>query len=288
MTSNSVKHRKFKISARKQKRKNKLNASFYSALSEVNKNVSETLKNTLNQIESFLSIQHFLDTGTFTPAFHGWPISPDFPYLLLKLLNTEMYDAIIEFGSGTSTWLIASALEQITNNANHRGEPRKPWIHLAFEHELEYFKKTKNLLLGANISTNVQFHHTPLKKYSRSGLETDVNEFPFYDCQHILDIHTSVLNLRDSKVLIVVDGPPASTGPFARYPALPLVLDLFPKANIDLLLDDYIRADEKQIMQKWIHELTTSNVNHTKEVIRLEKDACLLKVRHNNMEKNSA
>jgi len=39
------------------------------------------------------------------------------------------------------------------------------------------------------------------------------------------------------RVLVIVDGPPAATGPHARYPAGPLVLQHFAGAQIDFLME---------------------------------------------------
>lgn len=48
------------------------------------------------------------------------------------------------------------------------------------------------------------------------------------------------------RILVIVDGPPASTGPHTRYRAGPIVADSFPRVHIDFVLDDYLREDEKR------------------------------------------
>jgi hypothetical protein len=55
---------------------------------------------------------------------------------------------------------------------------------------------------------------------------------------------------------MIVDGPPGATGPQARYPALPALLQAIPSdparpLQITLLLDDMIRADEQATAAAW-------------------------------------
>ena len=54
--------------------------------------------------------------------------------------------------------------------------------------------------------------------------------------------------------LLVVDGPPGLLRPQARYPALPVLRErLSPGASI--LLDDTHRADEREIVRRWLDEV---------------------------------
>jgi hypothetical protein len=66
-----------------------------------------------------------------------------------------------------------------------------------------------------------------------------------------------------------VDGPPNITDPHARLPALPLLFDMLPKSEFDLILDDYNRTEEKEIAEKWKELLTEKSVNYTETVIPL-------------------
>ena len=65
--------------------------------------------NAVKQVEAYTSLQGYLATGELMPILHGWPISPDFALLLVQLLEQQSFDAIIEFGSG-STLVVARAL----------------------------------------------------------------------------------------------------------------------------------------------------------------------------------
>jgi len=53
--------------------------------------------------------------------------------------------------------------------------------------------------------------------------------------------------------LVLIDGPPAATGPKARYPALPYIIDLLaPHATV--ILDDAHRQEEADIVEEWLRE----------------------------------
>ena len=76
--------------------------------------------------------------------------------------------------------------------------------------------------------------------------------------------------------MVLVDGPPNTTGKHARYAALPIVLAYFDQANIDFLVDDYRRYDEKEIIQLWLEELQSAGRQAILTEKKLEKGACLI------------
>jgi hypothetical protein len=54
--------------------------------------------------------------------------------------------------------------------------------------------------------------------------------------------------------LLLVDGPPGSAGTQARYPALPVLSDRLADGAI-VVLDDFSRADETTIVERWCAEI---------------------------------
>ena len=80
------------------------------------------------------------------------------------------------------------------------------------------------------------------------------------------------------RILVVVDGPPTTTGKHARYPAMPIIIDCFAGAQIDFLLDDYDRKDEKEVVKKWLKDVECKQLKFTLVEMKMEKDACLIKV----------
>ena len=61
--------------------------------------------------------------------------------------------------------------------------------------------------------------------------------------------------------LLFVDGPPGTTGPQARYPALPLLGSRLAPGAV-LVLDDADRPDEQEIVKRWQSEHPDLVVRH--------------------------
>jgi len=230
--------------------------------------VAKHIANSTQQLESYLAIQHYMATGKRLPAFHGWPVSPDFGYLLIELIEEHQYDLVVEFGSGTSTVLIAQTL------ANVQQRIGKPSQQVTFEHLENYHAQTQDLLNAAGLSRGVRLVHSPLVPYNAPNGKT----YSYYSCQETLAQIANSRNSKDIKILVVVDGPPAKTGPLARYPALHAIWPLFDGASFDLLLDDYNRQDEKDIVHCWDDVLTKCNFNPAITRYLFEKEAALLSV----------
>lgn len=236
----------------------------------VESSLKKEVLNATKQIEAFVGLQTYFNTGDLIPDMHGWPISPDFALLLIELLETNDYDLVIEFGSGTSTILIAKTLK----NVAARRATRAPVKQLAFEHQEKYFEQTLAGLKQAGHAEAVQLVLSPLVPY----VAPNGNTYPYYDCQQTLSDVAKSSKATASRILVLVDGPPGTTGRHARYPALPVVMSGFLGSTIDLLLDDYIRADEKEVAQVWLQDIKTLGMTCSVVEKNLEKGAVLINV----------
>ena len=227
--------------------------------------------NTMRQLEALQRLQGYMGEDFLMPDMHGWPISPDLGVLLIRLIEAEPYDAVIEFGSGVSTAVIATALQK----AAHRTGGLAPPL-VSFEHLEDYLGQTANILEQAQLREQVALTSAPLVDYVGS----DGNHYRYYDCGDALRQLREQLRTTAPRILILVDGPPAATGPKARYPALPLLLEAFPDtARLDFLMDDYIREDERAIVEEWEAYLAQQGRSFHRQVYpHMEKQACLLKV----------
>ena len=230
--------------------------------------VAKHIANSTQQLESYLAIQHYMATGKRLPAFHGWPISPDFGYLLIELIEEHQYDLVVEFGSGSSTVLIAQALANVKQRTGKHSQ------QVAFEHLENYHAKTQALLNAAGLARAVQLVHAPLAPYNVPNGEI----YSYYSCHHALAQIANSRNPSDLRILVVVDGPPAKTGPLARYPALHAIWPLFDGATCDILLDDYNRPDEREIVRYWVEVLKKCNFDPEITRYFFEKEAALLSV----------
>ncbi|MBH3415866.1 tetratricopeptide repeat protein [Pseudomonas putida] len=228
--------------------------------------------NNAQQIEAFMDLQNFFNHGRHLPKMHGWPISPDLALYLIDIVNTNPYDLVLEFGSGTSTILIAQALA-----LKEQSHPLKSATkQIAFEHLDEYYVKTLQDLNRHQLADRVGLKLATLKATTFPG-----GDYLYYDCEESLIDLAGELSQDQPRILVLVDGPPARTGKHARYPALPMMLRHFPQAKMDIVLDDYGRTEEKGVVELWTTLLNGSN-HHTYElkVIEMEKDACVISIRN--------
>jgi|APTNR8051073442_1049403.scaffolds.fasta_scaffold06500_2 hypothetical protein len=243
-------------------------------LVHVRKSLEATLKkevlNAARQIEAYLSIQNYFNTGHFTAEMHRSAVSPDFGLYLIELLETGSYDVVVEFGSGLSTVIIAKAINKITPPGQHTSATS----FVSYDHLQRYYDKTRARLKQTGLDGRVQLTLAPLSPYAAANGKT----YAYYDCQETL-VDLARKHASDSlRMLVVVDGPPGTTGLHARYPALPMILAQFGKATIDFVLDDYSRTDERDVVKIWCSELTQMQRTYEKKSFPFEKGALFLRV----------
>lgn len=234
------------------------------------KTIKTELANATRQLEAYANLVQLLQGHSAMPPLHGWPVSPDLAVLLLQQLATRQYDLVLEFGSGSSTVLLAQQIRQLS--LADAALPRAG--QLAFEHLEAFHAQTLAQLNERGLAEMVTLHCKPLVPYAAA----DGTAYPYYDCEPALLAAALATGKSTPSVFVLVDGPPSATGRHARYPALPLLLTTFPTAQFDIWLDDYIRTDEQEIAQQWEAELRQAGRNFKSKVHRLEKDAFHLRI----------
>jgi len=235
--------------------------------------VKKEIGNATKQIEAVIGLQGYFASGqlpNFNTEHHTWPISPDFALYLIELIEFNDYDLIIEFGSGLSTVIVAKTLEKKSCKRSNK----KQVCFFSFDHLETYYQRTLSQLKHAGLVERVQLIHAPLKDWVASNGDV----YQFYSCESVISALAEKYLSTGLRMLIVVDGPPAATGKHARYPAAPLILKYFAGAHIDLLLDDYIRDDEKEIAKLWEADVATAKLLYTTTERKLEKGAFLLSI----------
>lgn len=267
-------------------------ASHKDAVAKSAENLAETIKRDLSraskdiyrridqatitaakQVEAYIGVHSYLATGelpSLSTEGHAWPVSPDFAQYLIELIDTNEYDAIVEFGSGISTLVMAKVLARKLDDCTELS--CTPLT--SFDHLEQYFSQTLDHLERARLSNLVDLKLAPLVPYKGP----DGAEYLYYDCLNILRDLSEQCTDREVRVLVVVDGPPGDTGKHARYPALPMVLSCFRSGRVDFLLDDYARPDEMEVVVKWEADLSSAGLNFNTAIRKLQKDACLLTV----------
>lgn len=231
--------------------------------------VERQLGNAVKQVEAYTSLQGYLATGELMPILHGWPISPDFALLLVQLLEQQSFDAIIEFGSGSSTLVVARALAHLANRHPTRRQP----VQLAFEHLEEYYDNTAALLARAGLRDCVQLVLAPLTQTEVASGES----YSYYEPGDSLTRLAKQLgDIGVPRILAIVDGPPETVGPLARYPALEMLIGAIPQHSGFLLMDDYRRPGEQEIKRRWLQLLEGRGIEATVTEYPLEKMAVLI------------
>lgn len=226
------------------------------------------LDNAIRQIESFIRLQNYMGADILVPDIHNWAISPDFGVLLIQLVEQNAYDAVIEFGSGTSTLILARALQKVALRTGFASAPL-----LSFDHLEQFQRQSQDYLVRAGLADNASVVFAPLHSWH-------ADETPYYSCEDALWQFRGRLTKALPRILVVVDGPPGTIGLFARHPALPRLLNgLGDSCHFDFLMDDYGRKDERETLVSW--ECSLSQMGRKfirREYGQLEKQACLLEV----------
>ncbi|MGM0768000.1 MAG: hypothetical protein ACQEV6_08245 [Pseudomonadota bacterium] len=263
-----------------------------------NNQLDKKLINAAKQIENTLGLQSYLSTGELPLSYHGWPISPDLALYLTEKLETENYDLVIEFGSGTSTVLFAKVMmkkmlrqrvagsqKRLSNQKSN--SQNQEWIEeallpdsadlpkrvLTFEHNKDYHEQTAGMLRQAGLDQVVNLVFAPLVDYNYQG-----ENYLYYDCDKELRKVAELYQGREPRILVLVDGPPGATGPNARFPALPKLLNYLSTATFEVILDDYNRKEEKAIAEKWIELIKKRSASYTETKIPLEKGAVSISI----------
>ncbi|GGP50348.1 hypothetical protein [Shewanella saliphila] len=257
--------------------------------------IQKQAENSTKQIESFIGVQSFLESGSLTMEYHGWPISSDIALFLLGKIKSNNYDLIIEFGSGTSTRLFAQAMQHdiigtqphIEDLAPKRigKDTRKNEIELVdylqdlpqrvltFEHNKKYYDKTLASLQQNGLDNIVNLVHAPLV-----DCKINNDDYLYYSCDNALKHIADLFEGRTAKILVLIDGPPGATGPLARLPAVTKLLNHLGSHQMDLVLDDYNREEEKTIAERWKETIKARFIDIEEEIVPCEKGAWFCRV----------
>lgn len=188
------------------------------------------------QFEAFHWLTQRLSIQGRLPPLRGWPLSPDVLLELHEWIVEHRPEVVVEFGSGSSTLVIADALSQV-------GSGRL----VSIEHLEQYGHETQANLDRENLSQWVDLRIGELEPWSGEHLNDRED-------QERLWYPVSLLEGVENIDFVLVDGPPGDTCQFARFPALPAIAErLSPGATV--WLDDAARGEEKLICERWAEML---------------------------------
>ena len=206
-------------------------------------------KQAFSQLEALQNLNAVLPVSGVLPATRGWAASPDLLLTLVDLVITERPSLVLECGSGASTLWLALAMRRFGIDGRI----------VALDHEPEYAGKTRDLLARHDVAGLAEVRDAPLESFS-----LDDETYRWYARETWEDL--------EEIDLLFVDGPPAVTGPKARYPALPLLAkSLSPRVTV--VADDLIVPDMQETVRLWLG----SHPDFSSEILPLEKQAAVLR-----------
>jgi predicted O-methyltransferase YrrM len=215
----------------------------------IEKEIKKEINQTFRQLEALQNLSAVLPANAVLPATRGWAASPDLLVVLVDLVITERPSLVVECGSGASTLWLALAMRRSGTGGRI----------IALDHDPVFGGKTRDLLARHDVRDLAEVRDAPLESFSLDG-ET----YSWYARRAWEDL-TGI-------DLLFVDGPPATTGHQARYPALPLLsASLSPVATA--VLDDLVVPDMQKVLRLWLDAYP----DFGSEILPLEKQAAVLR-----------
>jgi len=216
---------------------------------KVGKKIEKEIKQTFRQLEALLNLSAVLPASDVLPATRGWAASPDLLVVLVDLVISERPSLVVECGSGASTLWLALAMRRFGIDGRI----------IALDHDPVFGRKTRDILARHDVRDLAEVRDAPLENFSLDG-----RTYSWYARRAWEDL-TGI-------DLLFVDGPPATTGHQARYPALPLLSgSLSPVATA--VLDDLVVPDMQNVLRRWLDAYP----DFGSELLPLEKHAAVLR-----------
>lgn len=160
------------------------------------------------------------------PPSGGFAMTPDSLLLLADLIAGHEPKTIVELGSGTSTiWMGLMAADAGRSI-------------VSIEHLEEYLAKTQHDLADFGLTGVVDLRLAELEQTEVVG-----GNKLWYRREAFEDIA--------SIDMLIVDGPPESTGPTPRSPSFPLLREKLSDHAL-LIVDDVHRGQEAQMVEEWL------------------------------------
>ena len=149
---------------------------------------------------------------------------------LWRSLSNACPKVIVEFGTGFSTFVIASFAEQ-----RFLADQQKPAV-ISLEHNTFWFGKQQRLLAEANLCKTVHLIHSVIGKQAYFGNEVM--------CYRAAESAVSVAKVQGGADFVFVDGPPATVyGGVGRHGSILQAVSIC-KQGGTILIHDALRKEE--------------------------------------------
>lgn len=169
-----------------------------------------------------------LPEGGRLPAVTSYSMEPSSTVQVIEKIAELRPRCVLELGSGSSTLWMAKALEEI-------GEGTL----VSIEHLPGYLESTRRLLELNGLAHRVDLRLAPLEPLPQEQWAGHA----WYSMAALEDLPAPI-------DILLVDGPPESTGEDARKPAFPLIREKLNDLAF-LLVDDATREAEKEMVESW-------------------------------------
>jgi predicted O-methyltransferase YrrM len=194
------------------------------------------------QTEAFIQLSNLMQFKSAIPPTRSWAASPDLLLLISETVKKNKPALVVELGSGVSTLVCA------------KSGARKV---ISIDNSEQYGGKTRDLLKEHKVR-GVEIRIAPLRPYA--------NGSEWYEVSLLKDL---------KKIdLLIVDGPPGSKNPEARYPALKEFKDKL-SAKAIVIIDDVNRDGERKLAEDFAKALP----NHTLTILDHEKGTAIISPR---------
>lgn len=180
----------------------------------------------VRELEALHQLRTMLDVVEATPVLDGWAMDPLAVLGLVQLVMERKPARIVELGSGASTLWLALALRKLGQG------------HLvSFDHLEAFGNRTRRQLALHGVAAQAEVRVVKLVPVDHEG-----HALPWYDLGDGQGL--------EAIDLLIVDGPPGSVGPGARFPAMPAFASRL-SDGARIVVDDANRADEIDMMRRW-------------------------------------
>lgn len=221
-----------------QKRLDVVQENLAQQITELQKSVASNAKSTkqqltsatrdsTRQVEALVHIyQRYPEVKLPMPSTGSWAIDSQALAHLIALVEERKPQRILELGSGTSTIWLGYLCRSFGGTV------------VTVDHLEEYLHKTRIAIDRHQLDDVIDSRLAPLEQ-----VELSDGTYDWYAPASLADL--------SNVDMVVIDGPPAATGPQARYPALPKLVELL-SPNVTVVLDDAHRSDEAKIVEAWL------------------------------------
>jgi predicted O-methyltransferase YrrM len=223
----------------------KVSKSSSALLREIQKSSADNKKSLMiayRQTEAFIQLTTLLDFKAAIPPTRSWAASPDLLLTIAEIIKKNKPGLVVELGSGVSTLVVAKSGARKIVSIDNSDEWGSKTVALLKEHKVR----------------GVDLRIAPLQPYA--------NGSEWYDVSVIKD-------LKKIDVLII-DGPPGSKNPEARYPALQQFKDKLSAVAI-VIIDDIHREGERKLAEDFAKALP----NHVLTILDHEKGTAIISPR---------